>query len=212
MLNWLPAEASDLHLQRPSRHQHVVTHHPAAAGDAVSKLLLHMLSLLTLHFFLAFLQRPVIFTCSDPAGINMSSHINLLQLKMQHPSTEALLEQLVLVSVCEGICVSPTWLEHIITMSQKDLRYHYGLSRGHRVHMEHSVPLSLFIPMLLEEHLGSVGGFGGEPEDGMCKGHCRGRARMTWGMQGLVADGGGALREGLCADMRQGTWSSRLQV
>lgn len=106
----------------------IVTCQPTAFGDAASKPFLHLLSVLTPEFCLALLQRPVIVTCSDPAGINLSSHINLLRLEMQHPTTEILLEQLVLVSVCEGMCTSPTWLKHIIRLSQNDLRYLHTLA------------------------------------------------------------------------------------
>ena len=68
------------------------------------------------------LQRPVVVTCRDESGISLSSHLNLLRLSMQHSSPAVLLEQLILVSVCEGVQTSLAWLQQLAKMSRNDLR------------------------------------------------------------------------------------------
>ena len=68
------------------------------------------------------LQRPVVVTCSHEAHISLSAQVILLRLEMQRPTSQVLLEHLVLVSVCENVGTNPGWLAEIVHLCRGDLR------------------------------------------------------------------------------------------
>ncbi|KAL3150998.1 hypothetical protein ABBQ38_012871 [Trebouxia sp. C0009 RCD-2024] len=67
-------------------------------------------------------KRPVVVTCNDETHLSLSAQVDILRLEMQRPSTQDLLEHLVLVSVCENVCTSLAWLSNILRLCCGDLR------------------------------------------------------------------------------------------
>lgn len=61
-------------------------------------------------------------TCSDETQISLSAQVNLLHLEMQQLDSQALLEHLVLVSVCENVQTNPRWLADIGRLCRGDVR------------------------------------------------------------------------------------------
>lgn len=61
-------------------------------------------------------------TCSDETQISLTAQVYLLRLEMQQPDSQALLEHLVLVSVCENVRTNPKWLADIVRFCRGDVR------------------------------------------------------------------------------------------